>query len=102
MGEIETEGLNPNKLFGSVTTTHKPMTDLVKRVLNKEIEVAFIASCILENMERKNFEGDLSSIKVVNENLTITSIVVTLLTFIPAGCSPFSRRWTLQLYEQLP
>ena len=53
-------------------------------------------------MERKNFEGDLSSIKVVNENLTITSIVVTLLTFIPAGCSPFSRRWTLQLYEQLP
>lgn len=67
MGEIETEGLNPNKLFGSVTTTHKPMTDLVKRVLNKEIEVAFIASCILENMERKNFEGDLSSIKVVNE-----------------------------------
>ena len=29
MGEIQAEGLNPNRLFKSVTATHKPMTELV-------------------------------------------------------------------------
>lgn len=51
MGEIQSEGLNPNRLFKSVTATHKPMTELVKQVVNKEVDVAFIASCLLENME---------------------------------------------------
>lgn len=66
MGEIQSEGLNPNRLFKSVTATHKPMTELVKQVVNKEVEVAFIASCLLENMEA---DGVIPKgcLKVVNE-----------------------------------
>lgn len=45
MGEIQAEGLNPNRLFKSVTATHKPMTELVKQVVNKEVDVAFIVGC---------------------------------------------------------
>lgn len=62
MGEIQSEGLNPNRLFKSVTATHKPMTELV----NKEVDVAFIASCLLENMEA---DGVIPKgcLKVVNE-----------------------------------
>lgn len=37
MGEIQAEGLNPNRLFKSVTATHKPMTELVKQVVNKRL-----------------------------------------------------------------
>lgn len=66
MGEIQSEGLNPNRLFKSVTATHKPMTELVKQVVNKEVDVAFIASCLLENMEA---DGVIPKgcLKVVNE-----------------------------------
>ena len=66
MGEIQAEGLNPNRLFKSVTATHKPMTELVKQVVNKEVDVAFIASCLLENMEA---DGVIPKgcLKVVNE-----------------------------------
>ena len=62
MGEIQSEGLKPNRLFKSVTATHKPMTELV----NKEVDVAFIASCLLENMEA---DGVIPKgcLKVVNE-----------------------------------
>ena len=66
MGEIQAEGLNPNRLFKSVTATHKPMTELVKQVVNKEVDVAFIASCLLENMEA---DGVIPKgcLKVINE-----------------------------------
>lgn len=66
MGEIQAEGLNPNRLFKSVTATHKPMTELVKQVVNKEVDVAFIASCLLENMEA---DGVIPKgcFKVINE-----------------------------------
>ena len=66
MGEIQSEGLNSNRLFKSVTATHKPMTELVKQVVNKEVDVAFIASCLLENMEA---DGVIPKgcLKVVNE-----------------------------------
>ena len=66
MGEIQSEGLNPNRLFKSVTAMHKPMTELVKQVVNKEVDVAFIASCLLENMEA---DGVIPKgcLKVVNE-----------------------------------
>lgn len=66
MGEIQSEGLNPNRLLKSVTATHKPMTELVKQVVNKEVDVAFIASCLLENMEA---DGVIPKgcLKVVNE-----------------------------------
>lgn len=50
----------------SVTATHKPMTELVKQVVNKEVDVAFIASCLLENMEA---DGVIPKgcLKVINE-----------------------------------
>ena len=66
MGEIQAEGLNPNRLFKSETATHKPMTELVKQVVNKEVDVAFIASCLLENMEA---DGVIPKgcLKVINE-----------------------------------
>lgn len=66
MGEIQAEGLNPNRPFKSVTATHKPMTELVKQVVNKEVDVAFIASCLLENMEA---DGVIPKgcLKVINE-----------------------------------
>ena len=66
MGEIQAEGLNPNRLFKSVTATHKPMTELVKQVVNKEVDVAFIASCLLENMEADGVIPK-GSLKVINE-----------------------------------
>ena len=42
------------------------MTELVKQVVNKEVDVAFIASCLLENMEA---DGVIPKgcLKVVNE-----------------------------------
>lgn len=57
---------HPNRLFKSVTATHKPMTELVKQVVNKEVDVAFIASCLLENMEA---DGVIPKgcLKVINE-----------------------------------
>jgi len=66
MGEIQAEGLNSNRLFKSVTATHKPMTEMVKQVVNKEVDVAFIASCLLENMEA---DGVIPKgcLKVINE-----------------------------------
>lgn len=66
MGEIEAEGINPNNLFRSVISTRKPMPDLVQRVINKEVDVAFIASCLLENLED---DGSITpgAIKVINE-----------------------------------
>lgn len=65
-GILGRHGRNPNRLFKSVTATHKPMTELVKQVVNKEVEVAFIASCLLENMEA---DGVIPKgcLKVVNE-----------------------------------
>lgn len=66
MGEIQAEGLNPNHLFKSVTATHKPMTELVKQVVNKEVDVAFIASCLLENMEADGVIPH-GCLKVINE-----------------------------------
>lgn len=67
MGEIEAEGLNPNTLFKEVKTTHLPMKNLIEMVANKEVDVAFIASCILEHLERTNPEGPAGAIKVINE-----------------------------------
>lgn len=66
MGEIEAEGLNPNSLFSSVKATRLPMPDLVQRVVNKEVDVAFIASCILENLEDDGLLAP-DTIKVINE-----------------------------------
>lgn len=65
-GEIEAEGINPNHLFRTVTATRQPMTDLVDRVLNKEVDVAFVASCMLENMEEKDSLPP-RALKVINE-----------------------------------
>ena len=75
MGEIQAEGLNPNRLFKSVTATHKPMTELVKQVVNKEVDVAFIASCLLENMEADGVipKGCLKVIKREKKTKTSTA-----------------------------
>lgn len=66
MGEIESEGLNPNSLFKSVTELRVPMNELVQKVVDKEYDVAFIASCLLENMEEVGMIQP-GAVKVINE-----------------------------------
>lgn len=58
MGEIQSEGLNPNRLFKSVTATHKPSNKLS---IKKSMSL-----CLLENMEA---DGVIPKgcLKVVNE-----------------------------------
>lgn len=67
------------------------MTELVKQVVNKEVDVAFIASCLLENMEA---DGVIPKgcLKVINEKKTKTSTASIPPDFIPAGYFLRSRR----------
>lgn len=65
MHELERQGLNPENTFRSITEAREPMTRLAKKVRDNEFDVAFLASCVLENMEQ---EGTLkpNEIKVIN------------------------------------
>lgn len=67
MGEIQAEGLNPNRLFKSVTATHKPMTELVsklsiKRSMSLSLRAAFskiwkLTACCLKVINEKKDEN---------------------------------------------
>ena len=101
MGEIQAEGLNPNRLFKSVTATHKPMTELVKQVVNKEVDVAFIASCLLEKTSTASIPPDfIPAAQPTLDSKTLRNIMEALLQ-LPPGKEEGSY-WTVATdYDQM-
>ncbi len=66
MAQLEREGINPNTLFSKVVETHSSMDKLVQMVKNGDVDVAFVVTCLLENLE---LVGEIKpgEIKVIDE-----------------------------------
>lgn len=116
MGEIQSEGLNPNRLFKSVTATHKPMTELVKQVvkslsLNMEADGVIPKGCLKVVNEKKDenfyckhstrlYPGWILSAQPTLESKTLRKIMEALLQ-LPPGKEEGSY-WTVATdYDQM-
>lgn len=86
MGEIQAEGLNPNRLFKSVTATHKPMTELVKRLMSLSLRATFSKIWKLTALFPK------AVLRSSTRKKTKTSTASIPPDFIPAGYFLRSRR----------
>ncbi len=95
MGEIQSEGLNPNRLFKSVTATHKPMTELVKQVVNEKKDENFYCK-----HSTRLYPGWILSAQPTLESKTLRKIMEALLQ-LPPGKEEGSY-WTVATdYDQM-
>lgn len=95
MGEIQSEGLNPNRLFKSVTATHKPMTELVKQVVNEKKDENFYCK-----HSTRLYPGWILPAQPTLESKTLRKIMEALLQ-LPPGKEEGSY-WTVATdYDQM-
>lgn len=95
MGEIQSEGLNPNRLFKSVTATHKPMTELVKQVVNEKKDENFYCK-----HSTRLYPGWILSAQPTLESKTLRKIMEALLQ-LPPGKEEGSYRTVATDYDQM-
>lgn len=64
--ELVKKGINPDGYFKEIRISGDPMTKIVQQVRAGEVDVGFVASCLLERMAR---QGDisLSDFRVIDE-----------------------------------
>ncbi len=65
--ELVRKGFDPESFFSEIRITEFPMTRIVKAVRDGGVDVGFVATCLLERMER-NGEIDPDAFRVIGEH----------------------------------